>query len=366
MQRASALSAVLCLLVACCARRATAAISNQAGDYLAHVLDLMQSTALHRKEIDWPALRIATLRQAAEANSTSDTYPAVAYACTQLMDHGSYLIEPAATPAQIQAESSQRIRISQQALHGRQLIARAGSPFSGRRLLVLATLNMQHRRFAYIVIPSSRLIHAEDDAPGPRHKLAESLFSLILKGTAQGVHGWILDLRGNAKGHVQDMPAALSALLGEGKVLTLRGPDSSQELRIHGAEVVEHTGFRHTWVDEHLDENVRLNQEQAPVAILVDRATRGAGESLAIAFKGRPNTYFLGERTGGATEWGPHFLLPDGAILAIMSEQVFDRHREAYPEGLQPDQEVEAPSTIPKISEDPLVLAAQNWLLGQP
>jgi carboxyl-terminal processing protease len=69
-------------------------MSASATRYLDHVLDFMQQNALHKREIDWPALRIETFWHAAGAQSTVDTYPGIFFALSQLEEHHSFLRLP--------------------------------------------------------------------------------------------------------------------------------------------------------------------------------------------------------------------------------------------------------------------------------
>ena len=96
--------------------------------------------------------------------------------------------------------------------------------------------------------------------------------------------------------------------------------------------------------------------------MLIDRETQGAAEVLAIALKGRPKTFFVGQRTGGFTDSGAAWPLADGALLNLVTEEVFDRKSHAYPEGIDPDLTLPVPPKMPSIQNDPAVLAAENWL----
>lgn len=74
-----------CLMLAFCfsatgqVAQAPVPPSDAASSYLNQVLDLMQTRALHTKAIDWPEVRRQTLTRAAGAQSTTDTYVAIAY-----------------------------------------------------------------------------------------------------------------------------------------------------------------------------------------------------------------------------------------------------------------------------------------------
>ncbi len=119
-------------------------------------------------------------------------------------------------------------------------------------------------------------------------------------------------------------------------------------------------------MEGNVEEKQIPDETKAPVVILLDRGTQSAGESLAIAFEGRKRTLFLGERTAGLTDSGTYWDLSDGAVLSIMSQRVYDRRGHDYPEGIEPETRVPDPKRVTKISDDPAVLSAEEWLSQMP
>ena len=247
--------------------------------------------------------------------------------------------------------------------HGRPLTHRQSSPFLDRSSFVLTMLDRGGKRYAYIVIPFSASFHAEFREASLRHKwAAESLLGLVRKASQNGANGWILDIRGNRGGYLAPMLAGLYSLLGDGNVLELHGPDSTNIWSIKGSKVVNRSGFQRVSVEEMTDETPQANEHDAPVVILLDRNTESAAESLAIAFQGRPRTLFIGERTAGLTTSGFYWDLSDGAVLSIMSQEVRDRRGRTYPEDIEPSIRVADPSTPTAISKDPAIRKGITWL----
>lgn len=340
----------------------SAEMSAAASDYLNHALELMQEHALHRKEIDWPQLRRAATAYAKDARTPAETYPAIAYACSQLKDHSSHLEEPNRTPIEIQRQSSSVTLLAAKQAHGRKLTSDEPSPFAGRGSFLLAMLPSGGRRYAYLVIPYSAEHHGQYSDPRRRHEWEEDLFHLTNEAKRRGADGWIVDLRGNTGGYLGPMLAGLQTLLGNGTVLKLRGPHCKNTISIKDGAVLNHAGFARVSTEGQIDETVVPDEKNAPVVVLLDRGTSSAGESLAVAFEGRKKTLFLGERTAGLTDSGTYWDLPDGAVLSIMSERVYDRHGHDYPEGIEPETPVQDPKRGTNISDDPAVLGAEEWL----
>src|SRR5579864_5489324 len=69
-------------------------MSPAARAYVEEALDYIQQSALNKHSINWSALREQTLARAKDAKTTWDTYPAIAYALTQLGEKHSWLALP--------------------------------------------------------------------------------------------------------------------------------------------------------------------------------------------------------------------------------------------------------------------------------
>jgi carboxyl-terminal processing protease len=78
-----------------------------------------------------------------------------------------------------------------------------------------------------------------------------------------------------------------------------------------------------------------------PVALLIDGDTLSSGEALAVAFRGRPNTRFFGQRTYGLASANRDFPLIDGARLQLTVALDADRNGKIYANGIFPDEEIE-------------------------
>jgi C-terminal processing protease CtpA/Prc len=102
----------------------------------------------------------------------------------------------------------------------------------------------------------------------------------------------------------------------------------------------------------------------APVAVLVDGSTASSAEAIAIAFHGRPTTRFFGTKTAGKSTAVQPFKLDDGAELYLTTAIDADRTGKAFPDGFTPDEVFPAIATMPQESSDPVVLAAQTWLVA--
>ena len=66
--------------------------------YLTVALDYLQAHSVRRDHIDWPALRLEAKALAAQAQTLTDTYPAIRRALELLDDEHSHFL----TPEQVQ------------------------------------------------------------------------------------------------------------------------------------------------------------------------------------------------------------------------------------------------------------------------
>jgi len=97
----------------------------------------------------------------------------------------------------------------------------------------------------------------------------------------------------------------------------------------------------------------------APVVVLTGHGTAGAGECLAIAFKGRKRTWFIGEPTGGNTTANAGHRIVDGQVnIAIAETMAVDRDHQCYPKNLVPDEWVPGGDAFTDLTIDKKIQAA--------
>ena len=98
------------------------------------------------------------------------------------------------------------------------------------------------------------------------------------------------------------------------------------------------------------------------VVVLLSRYTISSGELVAVAFKGRKNTRFIGEKTAGYTTgngWEP---VTDDLIMCISESVFIDRNKKSYNHKVAVDESVEFEHTT-DLANDQQILKAKEWLL---
>jgi carboxyl-terminal processing protease len=334
-------------------------MSASATSYLNHVLDLMQQNALHKKEIDWPALRIETSWHAAGAQSTVDTYPGIFFALSQLKEHHSFL----RLPDNLSDADKKRSSASLASILGprnRQLPRPSASPFRTRIDPAGHLIHGGGLTFAYVVVPACGSKHSNmEENVADFQKYADTLHDISAGLEASHPVGWIIDLRGNGGGNMYPMLAGIGFVLGEGSAgsfVSLEGNTQSVWSYHSGKATVAEI------VDAEVTKPPLTLTELPPVAVLIDTGTISSGEAIAVSFAGRPRARFFGTHTFGLAGGNRMFPLVDGAALFLNTTMDADRLGRTYPHGIEPDVSFPEPATIPDEASDPALQAAETWL----
>ena len=210
----------------------------------------------------------------------------------------------------------------------------------------------RERNIGYVQVPkwsAAADSPASTDFVSRAHRDIESI--------AAGACGWIVDLRSNTGGNMWPMLAAIGPIAGEGDIGAFTNFAESvgstvwwYRQGIAGTREGEQETAR-TEVPEQLMPEI---PPSSPVAILTGPDTSSAGEAVAIALTGRPNTKVFGGQTAGWADANVAVPLSDGAILVFPAGYFADREGNVYPDGLKPDEAVDSGDVIS---------AAEQWLL---
>ena len=333
-------------------------ISPEVEIYVLHILDIMQHHALHKKEIDWKKVTDETLARARQAHSIRDSYPAIAYALTQLKETHSFLQLPESLSGDQEKATYADIR----RVLARPVSDRKPSPFSPSKEILGHIDYRNGAAFAHVVVPSCAAKYAEWEKNAPDfQRFADSLHATVLDLASQKPIGWIVDLRGNGGGNMWPMLAGIGALLGQGELGSFISADGDRDpwhYRDGQAGTVD-------TVLERTTQTPFLLPGTPFVAVLFDRGTASSGEAIAISFAGRPREKSFGEHTAGYSTANEDYPLSDGAILFLCNALEADRTGRIYPDGLDPDVKIEEPKSRPPEDLDEAIRAAEEWLLEQ-
>lgn len=184
-------------------------------------------------------------------------------------------------------------------------------------------------------------------------KIREAILSLHKKK----VDKWIIDLRYNAGGNMHPMMAGIAPLVGNGIV---GSTVNMKNEKVFDWEIKEANFIYGGYQAVILPDNMKFKKEPK-MAVLTSRWTVSSGEIVATALKGRPNTKFFGETTGGYTTNDGWEVIKDEVILVISTGIYCDRNGKVYEKNIPVD--VEVPFEVVKETDkDQCVVKAIKWL----
>ena len=155
-----------------------------------------------------------------------------------------------------------------------------------------------------------------------------------LKST--GTNKWIVDLRNNGGGNMNPMLAGMAPLFKDGFIGG--GTDANNNL-IHKYEIKD-GNFYDTDRLVYDTKNRIMNCSTDPVVVLTSKYTISSGELVAVAFKGRPNTKFVGETTAGYTTGNGYEIITDELAMIISKSYFTDRNLVKYENNVGVDLEI--------------------------
>lgn len=188
-------------------------------------------------------------------------------------------------------------------------------------------------------------------------KEAEIIRDAVIKLAEKKVNHWIVDLRFNGGGNMYPMVTGIGPLIGDGIVGKL--VSLSNETLFNWE--IKNGNFIYNVPDVvRLEENPKF-KTLPKIAVLTSRWTISSGEIVATCLKGRPNTKFFGEATGGYTTNNNWEIINEQVILAISTGIYCDRNGVVYDKNIPVD--IEIPIEIEKdIEKDKCIIEAIKWL----
>lgn len=176
----------------------------------------------------------------------------------------------------------------------------------------------------YILIP--RIIFFDINEKNI-HDAAQLIYDEIAKLKAKkNLKGWIIDLRFNTGGNSTPMLLALYDFLGNNNIWGTVGLDQKRKSI---ASLNKGIYFDNSKRQGSINPVAPL-LDQSKVALIIGPATGSAGEIVALSFKERPNTVFIGEESYGATTSNIEASLPFNITMALTTGLDSDRNGKTY------------------------------------
>lgn len=214
--------------------------------------------------------------------------------------------------------------------------------------------------FGYIRIP---YINTNSDVE-LENSYSQKIQNMVCEIYSPEIKGWILDLRLNGGGDMYPMITGIQQFLGEGTFGNVVRPDAvAVPWQIKDSSTWEGELRIATLLHPCLPD---LTGEK--VVVLVSQNTASSGEITALAFKGRPNTLFIGEKSGGLMTANYLYempfgegILPMGILLVLAEANESDRNGQIHT-FIYPDVEMETGDNFSDPEKDLKVIKAMRWL----
>jgi C-terminal processing protease CtpA/Prc len=192
--------------------------------------------------------------------------------------------------------------------------------------------------------------------PGDVKEQADFIREGLIELKAKGVEKWIVDLRFNGGGNMEPMISGLAPLIGEGFVAGAINKDN--EIRDFTIENGQFFNYGRLVCEMNSLPEIKTNEK---VAVLLSRYTISSGELVAIAFKGRKNTIFIGEETAGYTTGNGYDKIDDELVIVISQDVFIDRNKNRYDNKVGVDENIEFQHSI-SFEDDNQINRAKAWL----
>lgn len=403
---------LLCLLAfivtACAAKPIPTQPPQLPDEYLSNALDWIETNSVKIDTVDWATIRERALALAPSPKTTSDTYPAIKFVLKQLGDSATTFFPPdylnetlldpgfdayypeamilRVYPGRPAAKAGLRVGDVIIAIDGKPPVPYLGTEYvdtygkttyqvvvhrTGYDQPITVTIEQGafEERFQQptghrISTSQGNIGYIELPATGGWDQYPTLAQQVIREADRVATCGWIVDLRRNNSGNIWSYIAAIGPILGEGELGGFIYLDGAREMwKYLNGKVI--WGYGERWESLVEGQIYKLKHPMPPVAVLTSRATIAAGELAVVIFQGRPKVRTFGEATGGSPFFQIHTLLSDGAYLSVSGAFSQDRTGRIYKSAITPDEIVTIDWRVFGTDHDPVILAAQDWLLSQ-
>ena len=301
---------------------------------LDEALNFMEKNYYRRDDISWQDFRDRAHNQLREAGNCEDAYASISWCFKQLNEPHSFIMPPdKAARYNGEAQSPASLSTLVGRIHGEWLQDSIG----------------------YLTIP---WVTTDDSLLCER--IADSIQSVIARLDSRGIDRWIIDLRQNSGGNIWPMLTGIGPLLGDGVYGYFVAGDSRVPIAYHDGSALQghHVRCRVS------SQGYRTQRDRKYIVILTGPGTVSAGETVALAFKGRSLTYFIGQPTAGLTTANATYPMSDRSMLVLTICQEADCTGRVCEGRIRPDMLIPAATgnTSAAPGNDPVKEAAVSWL----
>jgi C-terminal processing protease CtpA/Prc len=305
---------------------------------------LIKTRSVHRNGVDWKSIDRVFYQKLDSAHTREDSLKSFVYLFKSLNDVHSaiyYQNKHYGYYKGVDKQTAQAVK---------PLLDRAKLEANKIRTTILA------KQFGYIQIP---FIQAFGDQTAT-NAVAQAIEDSLCKIARSNIKGFIIDLRLNEGGNMHPMLGGLKSFFAEGMLGGIIDESGKQAAtwQIRNGQYY-HDDYRIT----HFTPSCLLDYSKLPVVVLLSSITRSSGEATAIAFKGRPHTYFIGVTTaGGYTTSNQPIYLRNDLFLNLAVGYFADRKGSVYKTFVTPDLVIKDKDDFDNLGQDAKIQAAVSWL----
>jgi carboxyl-terminal processing protease len=383
--------------------------------YAESAFQWLETHALMKDNVDWVALRTETADMINSAKTTVDTYPAICLALRQMKDGNAWLLVPGLEtpnfytgyftlypekqviinidPDSPATKAGLLVGDSIEEINGHPPIpfeeVDPYPPCNTKKIDTSTEENLiiiRDGQSIQIDIEKTQLTAGNDPYYTPlgqrfgsdtsgigyieltieagTHSEYPSDVQKLMKSIDKSpVCGWMIDLRRTQGGDIWSYIAAVGPILGEGNLGGFEYTDGTREgWEYRDGEVFWNNEYR---FESEIDGSLYSPKQVTPVALLVSPATQAAGELMLVAFQGRADVRSIGEPTRGLPTLVTHTELGDGSVIFASGANSFDRNGNIYSSSITPDVPIATDWSKFGTDQDPVILAAMDWLQSQ-
>ena len=302
---------------------------------------------MYSKTVNWDSLQIEVYKNAENAKTITDLKPAFEVLLNGLRDHHGKIVN---------AKNYSTIAYFTDYKNQRHQDKRT------REIEIWKVVNDTALKFEYKILKDN-IAYLKIVGIAPNVDIqaeSEKIRNAVIKLSKRKIKNWIIDLRYNGGGNMYPMVAGIGTLIGDGIVgkLVTSNNDTLFCWRIKKGN------FIYDVPDVVTLSNKPIFKTLPKIAVLTSRWTVSSGEVVATILKGRPNTKFFGEATGGFTTNNSWEIINDEVIVNISTGIYADRNGIAYETNIPVDTEIPF-KVVTEIEKDECILVAKKWLTGK-
>ena len=309
---------------------------EKAEKLLDEALTFMQRNYYRKDEVSWPDLAAKARQQLRSANNCEDAYASITWCFKQLNDRHSFVMPPARAALYTGDDDN----------------AAPEPPLSD--LVGEIRGEWVQDSIAYLTVP---WVSSTDSLVCER--VADSLQNVIARLDERGISRWIIDLRMNSGGNCWPMLTGIGPLLGDGVCGYFVTSGERIPIAYHDGSAFQ---GRHI-LCRVSKKGYHTQRDHKSIVVLTGRRTVSAGEIVALAFKGRAQTWLIGEPTAGLTTANATYSLSDKSLLVLSVCQEAGYNGQICEGSIQPDKLIVTGSEAS--GDDPAKQAAVSWLMRQ-